>query len=69
MRVKEYRRSKERPAIHYTEKDLMNELKFYLADKILQDLFLLDQISLEEYQNIRTENIKTIAPILKDIML
>lgn len=53
----------------YGEKELKSELNFYLADKMIQDLFLLDEISLEEYRKIRRENIKKFKPILSELLL
>ncbi|MDD7472181.1 MAG: hypothetical protein PUK80_05275 [Firmicutes bacterium] len=53
----------------YGEKELKSELNFYLADKMIQDLFLLAEISLEEYRKIRRENIKKFKPILSELLL
>ncbi|MDO5018819.1 MAG: hypothetical protein Q4E02_05905 [Lagierella massiliensis] len=69
MRVEKLEDRKEVVETEYTEKDLKAELNFYLSDKFIQDLFLLDAISLEEYKNIRRENIKTFKPILAELML
>ncbi|WP_019124141.1 SHOCT domain-containing protein [Peptoniphilus grossensis] len=49
------------------ERDLKAELNFYLSDKFIKDLFLLDEISLEEYREIRRENIKKFRPILSSL--
>lgn len=49
--------------------DLKAELNFYLSGKIIQDLFLLDEISLEGYRKNRRENIKKFRPILSELML
>ncbi len=58
MRVEKFEGEKEVIKTEYTEMDLKAELNFYLSDKFLQGLFLLDEISLEEYRKIRRENIK-----------
>lgn len=69
MRVEKFEGRKETLKTEYTERDLKAELNFYLSDKIIQDLFLLDEISLEEYRKIRRENIKKLRPILSELML
>ena len=69
MRVEEFEGEKEFLKSEYTERDLKAELNFYLSDKFIQDLFLLDEISLEEYRKIRRENIKKFRPILSELLL
>ena len=69
MRVEKFEGRKEIIKSEYTERDLKAELNFYLSDKFIQDLFLLDEISLEEYRKIRRENIKKFRPILSKLML
>lgn len=69
MRVEKFEGRKETLKTEYTERDLKAELNFYLSDKIIQNLFLLDEISLEEYRKIRRENIKKFRPILSELML
>ena len=69
MRVEKFEGRQEIIKTEYTERDLKAELNFYLSDKIIQDLFLLDEISLEEYRKIRRENIKKFRPILSELML
>ena len=69
MRVEKFEGEKEVLKTEYTEKDLMAELDYYLSDKFIQDLFLLDEISLEEYRKIRRENIKKFRPILSELLL
>ena len=69
MRVEKFGGRPEIIKSEYTERDLKAELNFYLSDKIIQDLFLLDEISLEEYMKIRRENIKKFRPILSELML
>ena len=69
MKVKKLEGEKEIVKTEYTERDLKAELNFYLSDKFIQDLFLLDKISLEEYRKIRRENIKKFRPILSELML
>ncbi|MBS6721268.1 MAG: hypothetical protein KH219_08565 [Peptoniphilus harei] len=69
MKVKKLEAEKEVVRTEYTERDLKAELNFYLSDKFIQDLFLLDEISLEEYRKIRRENIKKFRPILSELML
>ena len=69
MKVKKLEGEKEVIKSEYTERDLKAELNFYLSDKFIQDLFLLDEISLEEYRKIRRENIKKFRPILSELML
>ena len=69
MKVEKFEGRKETLKTEYTERDLKAELNFYLSDKIIQDLFLLDEISLEEYRKIRRENIKKFRPILSELML
>ena len=69
MKVKKLECEKEVVKTEYTERDLKAELNFYLSDKFIQDLFLLDEISLEEYRKIRRENIKKFRPILSQLML
>lgn len=69
MRVEKLEGRKEILKTEYTEMDLKAELNFYLSDKFVQDLFLLDEISLEEYRKIRRENIKKFRPILSELML
>lgn len=69
MRVEKLEGEKEVIKSEYTERDLKAELNFYLSDKFIQDLFLLDEISLEEYRKIRRENIKKFKPILSELLL
>ncbi|MFR6152443.1 MAG: SHOCT domain-containing protein [Peptoniphilus sp.] len=69
MRVEKFEGRKEILKTEYTEMDLKAELNFYLSDKFIQDLFLLDEISLEEYRKIRRENIKKLRPILSELLL
>ena len=69
MRVEKLEGRKDLVKTQYTEKDLEAELNFYLSDNFIQDLFLLDEISLEEYRKIRRENIKKFRPILSELML
>ncbi|WP_273497991.1 SHOCT domain-containing protein [Peptoniphilus rhinitidis] len=69
MRVEKFEGRKEILKTEYTERDLKAELNFYLSDKLIQDLFLLDEISLEEYRKIRRENIKRFRPILSELLL
>ncbi|MDU2374435.1 MAG: SHOCT domain-containing protein [Peptoniphilus harei] len=69
MKVKKLEGEKEVIKSEYTERDLKAELNFYLSDKFIQDLFLLDEISLEEYRKIRRENIKKFRPILSELLL
>lgn len=69
MRVEKFEGRQEIIKTEYTERDLKAELNFYLSDKFIQDLFLLDEISLEEYRKIRRENIKKFRPILSSLCL
>lgn len=69
MRVEKFEGRQEIIKTEYTEMDLKAELNFYLSDKFIQDLFLLDEINLEEYRKIRRENIKKFRPILSELML
>ena len=69
MRVEKFEGRKDLVKTQYTEKDLEAELNFYLSDKFIQDHFLLDEISLEEYRKIRRENIKKFKPILSELLL
>ena len=69
MRVEKLEGRQEIIKTEYTERDLKAELNFYLSDKFIQDLFLLDEISLEEYRKIRRENIKKFKPILSELMI
>ena len=69
MRVEKFEGKKEVIKTEYTERDLKAELNFYLSDKFIQDLFLLDEISHEEYRKIRRENIKKFSPILSELLL
>ena len=69
MRVEKFEGRKEILKTEYTENNLKAELNFYLSDKFIQDLFLLDEISLEEYRTIRRENIKKFRPILSELLL
>ena len=69
MRVERLERRKDLVKTQYTEKDLEAELNLYLSDNFIQDLFLLDEISLEEYRKIRRENIKKFKPILSELLL
>ena len=69
MRVEKLEGRKEILKTEYTENNLKAELNFYLSDKFIQDLFLLDEISLEEYRKIRRENIKKFRPILSELLL
>lgn len=69
MRVEKFEGRKEILKTEYTDRDLKAELNFYLSDKFIQDLFLLDEISLEEYRKIRRENIKKFRPILSELLL
>ena len=69
MRVEKFEGGKDLVKTQYTERDLKAELNFYLSDKLIQDLFLLDEISLEEYRKIRRENIKKFKPILSELLL
>ena len=69
MRVEKFEGRKDLVKTQYTERNLKAELNFYLSDKFIQDLFLLDEISLEEYRKIRRENIKKLRPILSELLL
>ncbi|MDU4681276.1 MAG: SHOCT domain-containing protein, partial [Cutibacterium avidum] len=69
MRVEKFEGRQEIIKTEYLERDLKAELNFYLSDKFIQDLFLLDEISLEEYRKIRRENIKRFRPILSELLL
>lgn len=69
MRVEKFEGRKEILKTEYKERDLKAELNFYLSEKFIQDLFLLDEISLEEYRKIRRENIKKFKPILSELLL
>ena len=69
MKVKKLEGEKEVIKTEYTERDLKAELNFYLSDNFIQDLFLLDEISLEEYRKIRRENIKKFKTILSELLL
>lgn len=69
MKVKKFVDKKEKTKTQYKEGDLKAELNFYLSDKIIRDLFLLDEISLEEYRDIRKENIHTFKPFLSELLL
>ncbi|WP_019117830.1 SHOCT domain-containing protein [Anaerococcus obesiensis] len=69
MRVEKFEGRQEIIKTEYTKRDLKAELNFYLSDKFIQDLFLLDEISLEEYRKIRRENIKKVKPILSELLL
>ena len=69
MRVEKFEDRKDLVKTQYTEKNLEAELNFYLSDNFIQDLFLLDEISLEEYRKIRRENIKKFKPILSELLL
>ena len=69
MRVEKFEGRKDLVKTQYTERNLKAELNFYLSDKFIQDLFLLDEISLEEYRKIRRENIKRFRPILSELLL
>ena len=69
MRVEKFEGEKEVVKTEYTERDLKAELNFYLSDKFIQDLFILDEISLEEYRKIRRENIKKFRTILSELLL
>ena len=69
MRVEKFKGRKDLVKTQYTERDLKAELNLYLSDKLIQDLFLLDEISLEEYKKIRRENIKKFKPILSELLL
>ena len=69
MRVEKFEGRKDIVKTQYTERDLKAELNFYLSDNFIQDLFLLDEISLEEYRKIRRENIKKFKPILSELLL
>lgn len=69
MRVEKFEGRQEIIKTEYTDMDLKAELNFYLSDKFIQDLFLLDEISLEEYRKIRRENIKKLRPILSELLL
>ena len=69
MRVEKFEGRKDLVKTQYTERDLKAELNFSLSDKFIQDLFLLDEISIEEYRKIRRENIKKFKPILSELLL
>ena len=69
MRVEKFEVRKDLVKTQYTERDLKAELSLYLSDNFIQDLFLLDEISLEEYRKIRRENIKKFKPILSELLL
>ena len=69
MTVEKFEGRKEILKTEYTENNLKAELNFYLSDKFIQDLFLLDEIRLEEYRKIRRENIKKFRPILSELLL
>ena len=66
MNVKEWKKMREEK----TSEDVFHdELGFILAQKIATDLFLLQEISMEEYRKIKRENILKYRPLLGEIML
>lgn len=69
MRVEKLEGRKEILKTEYTDMDLKAEFNFYLSDKFIQDFFLLDGISLEEYRKIRREKIKKFKHILSELLL
>lgn len=69
MRVEKFEGRKDLVKTQYTERDFKAQLNLYLSDNFIQDLFLLDEISLEEYRKIRRENIKKFKPILSELLL
>lgn len=69
MKVEKFEGRKDLVKTQYTERDLKAEINFYLSDNFIQGLFLLDEISLEEYRKIRRENIKKFKPILSELLL
>ncbi|WP_018659238.1 SHOCT domain-containing protein [Allofustis seminis] len=64
MRVEKLNSKKEISPQGYTREELDSELDFFLSQKLIEELFLLGEISLEEYRKIRNENMKAFAPFL-----
>lgn len=69
MRVEKLNKKKDIVCEECSKEDLDSELSFYLSQKMIEDLFLLGEISLEEYRKIREENIKTFTPFLAPLYL
>lgn len=69
MKVEKFEGGKDLVKTGYSERNLKAEINFYLSDRFIQDLFLLDEISLKEYRKIRRENIKKFKPFLSELLL
>lgn len=51
-----------------TKIDVKREMSFILSQKIIEDLFLLGEITLEEYYKITKKNLIIFKPYLYEIM-
>ncbi|MFM1581876.1 SHOCT domain-containing protein [Helcococcus bovis] len=51
-----------------TYENIEKELDFYISSEILVEMFLLELISLEEYEEITCYNIEEFTPFLGEIM-
>lgn len=49
--------------------DVKRDMSFILSQKIIEDLFLLGEITLEEYYEITKKNLIIFKPYLYEIML
>ena len=50
------------------QEELQREYDFYMAQKMLETMFMFGMISVDEFHKISAQNRKTFSPILAEIM-
>lgn len=51
-----------------TQEELQREFDYYRAQKLLETMFMLGMISVDEFHKISAQNCKTFSPFLAEIM-
>ena len=51
-----------------TQEELQREYDFYMAQKMLETMFMFGMISVDEFHKISAVNRKTFSPFLSEIM-
>ena len=50
------------------QQDILNEINYYRAQKITEQLYAADMISFDEYDKLTALNRKTFSPIFSDLL-
>lgn len=59
---------KQKTAYEITQEELQREYDFYMAQKMLETMFMFGMISVDEFHKISAVNRKTFSPFLSEIM-